>query len=46
MDSDRRGAATEDDRVDVDGGRLQYRPDYVLGELVEGENSPLGGGAG
>lgn len=44
MDSDRRTAATEDDRVDVDGGRLQDRPDHVLGELVEGEQLALGRG--
>src|SRR5918996_638071 len=43
MDSDRRTAATEDDRVDVDGGRLQDRPDHVSGELVEGEQLALAG---
>src|SRR5918996_455921 len=44
MDSDRDTAATEDDRVDVDGGRLQDRPDHVLGELVEGEQLAFGRG--
>jgi hypothetical protein len=37
MDSYRRTAATADDRVDVDGGRLEDRSDHVLGELLEGE---------
>src|SRR5215210_3754969 len=44
MASDRRTAATDDDRVDVDvdGGRLQDRPDHLLGELVEGEQLAFG----
>jgi hypothetical protein len=37
MASDRRTKATGDDRVDVDGGRPEDRPEPLLGELVEGE---------
>jgi hypothetical protein len=42
MASDRRTGATDDDRVDVDGGRLEDRPDQLLGELVEGEQVAFG----
>jgi hypothetical protein len=37
MASDHRTEATDDD-----GGRLEERPDHVLGELVEGEQVAFG----
>jgi hypothetical protein len=42
MASDHRTGATDDDRLDVDGGRLEDRPDQVLGEPVEGEQAAFG----
>lgn len=42
MTSDRRRAATDDDRVDVDGGRLDHRPVQGLGELIEGAQAACG----
>jgi hypothetical protein len=46
MASDRRTAATEDDRVDVDGGRLQDRQITYSTSWSKVNNSPSGGGAG